>query len=82
MENMAILMLLKGLALLGAGIACILYVGRRAFRRRNSYGVEEFSSFGSKILSILLETGLSLLGFVLGVMAIMPLMMGFMGLFK
>jgi hypothetical protein len=40
-----------GLAVLLAGLATWVWVGRRRFQRRNIAGIEEFSSYGAMILT-------------------------------
>ncbi len=48
-----------------AGIGLRMWVGRRAFYRRNAAGVEEFKSYSSKIASGFLESAVNAVGLLL-----------------
>lgn len=60
-----------GIVLTVLGLAMIFWVSRQEFRRRNEYGVQQFSSYASKLASqgaervfLILGRLLSLIGLV------------------
>ena len=51
-----------GIVVTVLGLAMILWVSRQEFRRRNEFGVQEFSSYSSKLASQGMERVVLILG--------------------
>ena len=73
---MAIGIVLVGLALLVAGVACNSIVGRRRFYRRGPGGVQQFRSYSAAVTTRTGEGCLTLLGWVLIVVGVLTILTG------